>query len=251
MWARAGAARRGLCSVGARTELFSRLEGHARERRTAIISLEGVEHSYADLLRSALHTSRRLRHEGLACGDRAGLLASPGFEFCSSLLGIWHAGGVAVPLCVAHPPAELAHSLAEADCSLALGSGARAQALAEVASSQGRRFVELVHASNPPPDAPAAPVDAPSDDALIIFTSGTTGAPKGVVLTHDNLRAQASMLVDAWAWRPSDRILHILPLHHLHGLGNKLLCALWAGASVAFSPPAPTEVWRRRRHHDH
>ena len=65
------------------------------------------------------------------------------------------------------------------------------------------------------------------------------------MLSHTNLRAHTTSLVAAWEWTHADRILHVLPLHHLHGLGNKLLCALWAGASVAFSPPAPAEVWAR------
>ncbi|CAG8842098.1 26101_t:CDS:2, partial [Racocetra persica] len=52
--------------------------------------------------------------------------------------------------------------------------------------------------------------------AMIIYTSGTTGKPKGVVSTHANITAQVKSLVDAWRWSDKDKILHVLPLHHLH-----------------------------------
>jgi malonyl-CoA/methylmalonyl-CoA synthetase len=68
--------------------------------------------------------------------------------------------------------------------------------------------------------------------ALIVFTSGTTGKPKGAVSTHNNVDAQTSVLVSEWYWTPTDRIYHILPLHHVHGIINALTCPLYAGATV-------------------
>ena len=65
-----------------------------------------------------------------------------------------------------------------------------------------------------------------------MYTSGTTALPKGVVSTHANLEAQITTLVSAWKWQASDRIPLFLPLHHIHGLVNVLLCALYAGALV-------------------
>src|SRR5207248_8336685 len=66
--------------------------------------------------------------------------------------------------------------------------------------------------------------------ALMVYTSGTTGKPKGVVTTHANLRAQVTSLIAAWEWHADDRIPLVLPLHHVHGMINVLTCALWAGA---------------------
>src|SRR4029077_9094814 len=77
--------------------------------------------------------------------------------------------------------------------------------------------------------APAAMAD-PLRRAMMLYTSGTTGRPKGVVHTHRGLEAQVESLVVAWAWSPDDRILLVLPLHHVHGVVNVTLCALWAGA---------------------
>jgi len=70
--------------------------------------------------------------------------------------------------------------------------------------------------------------------ALMVYTSGTTGRPKGVVTTQANLEAQITTLVDAWGWTPQDHILHVLPLHHIHGIVNALCCALYAGACCEF-----------------
>ena len=81
---------------------------------------------------------------------------------------------------------------------------------------------------------------------MILYTSGTTGRPKGVVTTHGNLEHQIESLVAAWGWRADDRILHVLPLHHTHGIVNALLCALWSGASCVMLPRFDAaEVWRR------
>ncbi|XP_012590394.1 PREDICTED: acyl-CoA synthetase family member 3, mitochondrial-like, partial [Condylura cristata] len=72
--------------------------------------------------------------------------------------------------------------------------------------------------------------------AMIIYTSGTTGRPKGVLSTHHNLRAVVTGLVHKWAWTRDDVILHVLPLHHVHGVVNKLLCPLWVGATCVMLP---------------
>jgi malonyl-CoA/methylmalonyl-CoA synthetase len=71
---------------------------------------------------------------------------------------------------------------------------------------------------------------------MMLYTSGTTSRPKGVVSTHANIRAQILALVDAWGWEADDRIPLFLPLHHIHGIVNVLSCALWSGARVEAFP---------------
>jgi len=71
---------------------------------------------------------------------------------------------------------------------------------------------------------------------MILYTSGTTNLPKGVVTTHHNITAQVSTLVNAWRWSDEDAILCILPLHHVHGIINVISCALYSGARCTFLP---------------
>jgi len=81
---------------------------------------------------------------------------------------------------------------------------------------------------------------------MILYTSGTTSRPKGVVTTHFNIAAQIESLVEAWEWSPDDRILLCLPLHHVHGIINVVGCALWSGATCEMLPRFDAAaVWDR------
>jgi malonyl-CoA/methylmalonyl-CoA synthetase len=80
----------------------------------------------------------------------------------------------------------------------------------------------------------------------MLYTSGTTSRPKGVVLTHGNLTAQVECLTEAWAWTQDDCALHVLPLNHTHGVVNILACALWNGAVCEFMGGFDAvRVWQR------
>lgn len=80
--------------------------------------------------------------------------------------------------------------------------------------------------------------------AFIVYTSGTTSKPKGVVLTHSNLESQIQSLSSAWNIQPTDTVLHTLPLHHVHGLINAMLLPMSMGSKVIMLPKFETEnVW--------
>lgn len=113
-------------------------------------------------------------------------------------------------------------------------------------------FVLALRRSRQATTAPAASsgdVDPEAGSgALIIYTSGTTGRPKGALHTHASLAAQIGSLVGAWEWGQTDRILHPLPLHHIHGIVNALLCPHAVGAAVEFMPKfSPSGLWARLR----
>eukprot|EP00292_Cryptomonas_paramecium_P015172 CAMPEP_0113700580 /NCGR_PEP_ID=MMETSP0038_2-20120614/24051_1 /TAXON_ID=2898 /ORGANISM="Cryptomonas paramecium" /LENGTH=140 /DNA_ID=CAMNT_0000624283 /DNA_START=325 /DNA_END=744 /DNA_ORIENTATION=- /assembly_acc=CAM_ASM_000170 len=95
----------------------------------------------------------------------------------------------------------------------------------------------------------AADTTVPSDlgeNALIVYTSGTTGRPKGVLVRHEALETQITALVKAWEWVPEDRILSVLPLHHVHGIVAVQLCAAWVGATAEMLPKFDAAVtWQR------
>jgi malonyl-CoA/methylmalonyl-CoA synthetase len=97
--------------------------------------------------------------------------------------------------------------------------------------------------AQPATQLPSVP---PQRRAMILYTSGTTSRPKGVVTTHETINAQILSLVQAWEWSPDDRILLCLPLHHVHGIINVLSCALWSGATCEMLPRFDANtVWDR------
>lgn len=80
----------------------------------------------------------------------------------------------------------------------------------------------------------------------MIYTSGTTGNPKGGVTTHENITFQASCLVKAWKYSASDHLIHVLPLHHIHGIINGLTSSLLSGTTVEMHPKFdPKVIWER------
>jgi len=164
--------------------------------------------------------------------------------------GIWRAGGVAVPLATSHPPAELERVLDDADPRAVVASGELAARVEPAARDRGLRFLRaddlLPGVSGDDEGAPARVRPASGRRAMMLYTSGTTGRPKGVVTTHANLEAQVRCLVEAWEWSEDDRILGVLPLHHVHGIVNVVCCALWAGACCELRVPFdPGVTWER------
>jgi malonyl-CoA/methylmalonyl-CoA synthetase len=215
-----------------------------------IVAADGV-FSHLDLVETAARVGYGLRAAaGAACTDlaeaRVAFLVPPSFAHVAISRGIWLAGGVAVPLAVSHPPAELEHVIRDAQASIVVGSGRQEEALLAIADAAGARYLhtpDLI--AN---DAPALPtIDLrPDRRALIVYTSGTTGKPKGVVTTHGNVAAQIASLVRAWEWTREDRALLVLPLHHVHGIINLLGCAIASGADCEILPAFDAEsTWER------
>lgn len=214
--------------------------------RLAIVAADGV-FSYYDLARAAARVAAELLQGTNDLGEqRVALLVPPSFAYVVVSRGIWLAGGVAVPLAVSHPPAELEHVIRDSEASIVVGSGRHGDALESIATAAGARFIrtpDLIATDEEP--GPAVEL-SPDRRAMIIYTSGTTGKPKGAVTTHGNMAAQIASLVAAWGWTQADSALLVLPLHHVHGIINVLGCALATGASCEILPQFETEAtWDR------
>lgn len=210
----------------------------------AIVTTVGV-FTYRDLL----HTSSQIATGLLQNADdlqeqRVAYLIPSGFEYVATQWGVWRAGGIAVPLCTVHPRPELEYVITNAGASIIVAHPDFAEILRPIAHTHNLRFIlttDLVTAARE-----TLPTIEPTRRALILYTSGTTGKPKGVVTTHQQIQAQVTSLITAWKWTAADRILHVLPLHHIHGIINVLTCALWAGAQCHMLAKFEAEtVWNR------
>lgn len=173
---------------------------------------------------------------------RVAYMIEPGFDYVFVQWGIWRAGGIAVPLSISYPLPSLQYVLEDTGAEIVVASGEYAALLAPLAAQKGLRFISLDQKPTQDFSEKTLPELAPQRRAMILYTSGTTSQPKGVVTTHGALNAQISTLVEAWQWTNSDHILCVLPLHHVHGIINVVSCALWAGATVEFLPAFSAEA---------
>ena len=201
--------------------------------RPAIGDQDGT-YTYADLLARSERGAARLLRGTQDLGEaRVVFMVEPSFGYVVAQWSVWRAGGVAVPLCLTHPGPELDYALETTTPTIAVASAKYADVLGPLAARRGIEFLALDELDAAPTRLPDVGRDR---RAVILFTSGTTGRPKGVVSTHANIEAQIVALVEAWEWSEDDRILLTLPLHHIHGIVNVLGCALWSGARCDILP---------------
>lgn len=169
-------------------------------------------------------------------GKKFGLMANPGIEYLSGLFGIWKAGGVAVPVCLTYPPDLISYYAADAGFAGILCSPEYLEVVIPIADHLKFRVWDIRKLLQYDQPVNSLPEVDDNREAMILYTSGTTSKPKGVVITHYNITAQISTLVAAWAWEQDDQIISFLPLHHIHGIINVVCCALWTGAIIHFIP---------------
>ena len=190
-----------------------------------------TSHTYQQLLdRSATLAAALLGEADDLNEARVALLVAPGPEYVASQWAIWRAGGIKVPICLSATEPEWEYSLTDSGASAVMADAPMAAKIAPLCQRLSVRLVNV--------DSIAAattkvlPEISPDRRAMILYTSGTTSKPKGVVTTHANIQAQIESLVTAWEWSAADRIPLFLPLHHIHGIINVTSCALWSGATI-------------------
>lgn len=176
--------------------------------------------------------ARRLRAAGITHGDRVLIAGTSSVDYVVAYLAILRAGATALAVNSSYTEREVRAIAADAKPKAAISDQAMIRdAAADVAPTVFTADPSL--AGLPAPDD-AATIDTagPGDGALLVYTSGTTGTPKGVPLSHANLLASAEAVRLAWRWQPDDRLVLALPLYHLHGLGVGLHGTLVTGASA-------------------
>jgi malonyl-CoA/methylmalonyl-CoA synthetase len=226
--------------------LLARWSARADDPRPAVHDVRGA-HSWievvdaADRVAAALLDGRRSLE-----GERVALLVSPGASFVACFFGVLRAGGTVVVLSHLHPPPETRYFCDDASVRTVLASADQTERVAFLAPERSILPAETLVTHD---RAPLRANPADDDPALQLYTSGTTGKPKGAVITHGNLATQQELLRDAWGWRPDDVLLHVLPLHHMHGLAIALLSAIGAGATTRLLPSFDAAgTWEAMKH---
>jgi malonyl-CoA/methylmalonyl-CoA synthetase len=202
------------------------------KEKTAIIA-NGTSFAFGFLLeQSRQFAAHLLAGEKDLDGARIAFMVDPGFDYVKVQWGIWQAGGVAVPLCITHPLPSLQYVLEDTGAQTLVVSSKYHDLVAAYAMEQSIRLIVV----DKVPDFPLVnlpQVDA-SRNAMILYTSGTTNKPKGVVTTHANIEAQVNSISAAWKYSSTDHALCVLPLHHVHGIINVVSATLWNGGTVEF-----------------
>lgn len=201
-------------------------------QRTAIIDTYG-RYTYGELLQKAIVIAEAIAGCAGAKPGPVLFLFPSGFDYVAVQWGIWLAGGIAVPVHTAHPAEEIAYLVQDTGAKLFLyAESFREKAFAATDAHTSCLSLAQLEAL---PRGPLPEMNEASD-AIMIYTSGTTGRPKGVVISHRQLDTQLRSLSTAWQWQPEDRILNVLPMHHVHGVVNITCCALYNGATLEMQP---------------
>ncbi len=216
--------------------------------------------TYAELDEFVQRTAGYLQSLGLQPADRVALQLSKCLEFILLHLATIRLGAITLPLNLAYPPDELSYFLEDSATKLFFAletSKEKIQSiLPQLADLQEciflnpavpDQFNSLINnstlvsnrSSETIPNSiitnhqlPTKHSPSLDDTAVIVYTSGTTGRPKGAEITHGNLKSNLDALHSAWGWQPDDVLLHVLPIFHVHGLFVALHGALNAGATT-------------------
>ncbi|KAI4095753.1 MAG: hypothetical protein LQ344_001470 [Seirophora lacunosa] len=222
--------------------------------------------SHANLQQQCLSLRHDLASRGGAIGPGTAVSISlpNSLEFAAAFLAITWQRAVAAPLNPAYKEEEVAFYLADVDAkAVIVPQGARGQSspVAVAAEKRGVAVVECYTVDDGrvvfdwPGEGDVIGQDdgegeAREDDvALVLHTSGTTGKPKAVPLTHKNLSVSAANIVQTYKLTPEDRTMLIMPLFHVHGLVASLLATLAAGSAAIIPPKLAPSFWKDFRDH--
>jgi long-chain acyl-CoA synthetase len=196
------------------------------------VQSDGARTTYAELGAIAARLGATLVARGVEPGDRVVIAAGEDETFVGAYLAALHVGAVAVPVNPSAPPGELERDLASVAPRLALASGPARAMLSAAGATVAAIDLDAPGAES----APSVPRDD-ADVAVLLFTSGTAGAPKAAMLTHGNLAANIRQVLDhpGLRLRADDRVLGVLPLHHVFGLNVALGVTLAAGGAVVLA----------------
>lgn len=199
--------------------------------------------SFAKLAGQTARFAHRLVETGLNPGDRVAAQVEKSSEVVALYLATVQAGGVFLPLNPAYTESELSYFIQDATPRVLICEPARETLFQRLRGSNATVLTlgtecdgTLIESAAALPEQFETRLRRPDDLAALLYTSGTTGRPKGAMLSHDNLLSNAQVLIDLWQITSEDVLIHALPIFHTHGLFVALNTALLAEARVHFLP---------------
>jgi long-chain acyl-CoA synthetase len=217
------------------------------------IAAEGGEAlTFGALRASCRQVGAWLAGRGIAAGDTVSFVMPNGLHTMRLLLGALHAGVRVNPINLLAQPEQMRYVLDHSDCRLVFVAAEWEERIRAMAAEVARP-IDIVTVGNhtgflATVAAPAAPAPAPSPESigLLMYTSGTTGVPKGVMLTQANLAANAQAIGEEHGLTPADRVLAVLPLYHINAFVVTMLAPLAHGGSLAMAPKfSAAQFWRQ------
>ena len=207
-------------------------------------TLDGIEYSYCYLEHESARMARYLSGIGIKKGDRVAVQVEKSPSVIFLYLACLRAGFIYLPLNTAYTENELRYFVEDAEpaavvCktnALHFFEDLKNNVLQHVLTLEANDTGSLLTNSKDTPVKFDTVACDKNDIAVILYTSGTTGRPKGAMITHGNLAANGMALQQAWEWRRDDVLLHALPLFHIHGLFVACHCVLLGGSKMLFVP---------------
>ena len=235
---------------------FASLALRAPEEPTTLLTtVDGAQYSYRDLERQSARAANVLRGLGLQPGNRVSVQIDKSVANLWLYMGALRAGLVFHPLNTGYTLEEKRFFLGDAEPGLLVCDPANADAYGALCEELGVPSLLTLDADghgslaelwqNASSEYETEPREG-DDLAVLLYSSGTTGRPKGIMLSHENLRSNAEVLVDYWRIQATDVLLHSLPIYHVHGLFVGVHCVLMSGASMHWLPGFDTKQVRSR-----
>jgi len=227
------------------------------------ILFDGHRLSFAQLDDRVRKAAAWLQGTGLQQGDRVALVLPKSLDFIFLHLAILSIGCVSLPLNPAYTGEEIRYFLSDSGSRLLITSHSLQERLGPAAMDMKDLNTALMDRGAPgllgpvidemasvgPGDPRTYPTRG-DDLALLCYTSGTTGRPKGAMISHRNLLSNMAALKQAWEWTEDDVLLHVLPLFHIHGLAVALHGAINAGSTIVMHERFdPVRAWRAMEGH--
>tara|TARA_R110002003_G_scaffold242_5_gene17265 strand:+ start:1771 stop:3579 length:1809 start_codon:yes stop_codon:yes gene_type:complete len=260
-----------MASTLPRLPIFEAIKKHDAQSTAVVHSLSGRTFTYGELVNDVAAAKDKLQRNcngQSAEGQRISFLVENGYDyvgahssvtilqeriltlFVVTLLSILAAHAIAVPLSPTFPAHELRYIIDQSE-SLMLLFSEKFQGYADDVLKEGMETKPINYKQEKIMMGKTddyVTLEEPTSDkgGMMLYTSGTTSRPKGVLLQQDVLTAQSRSLLEAWNYSKDDVLLHVLPLHHIHGTVNALLTPLFAGSTIEFQFPFnATAVWQR------